>query len=128
MEKLTLKFRRPRVGEIVTDKTPPARETSLHDTYKVDKAKYRFMWVKRLVALGPTKVVVNGQVFEVPEGHAWLQGDNRDVSADSRQFGPVPISAITGRLVARIYPRSRMARLPPSLDLHPNIQQGPEGR
>jgi signal peptidase I len=33
-------------------------------------------------------------------GQTWMMGDNRNVSYDSRGFGPVPQSAITGRVVA----------------------------
>jgi len=36
-------------------------------------------------------------VHVVPQGHLFLLGDNRDHSADSREFGFVPVSAIVGR-------------------------------
>ena len=32
-------------------------------------------------------------------GQTWMLGDNRNVSYDSRGFGPIPQSAITGRVV-----------------------------
>jgi len=35
--------------------------------------------------------------FVVPEGDLFLMGDNRDYSQDSREFGPVPRSHVTGR-------------------------------
>lgn len=38
------------------------------------------------------------QSTSVPEAHLWLLGDFRDMSKDSRSFGPVPLSAVVGRI------------------------------
>ncbi|TRM61481.1 peptidase S24/S26A/S26B/S26C, partial [Schizophyllum amplum] len=38
----------------------------------------------------------------VPEGHVWLAGDNLAWSRDSRVYGPVPMSLIAGKIVARV--------------------------
>lgn len=35
----------------------------------------------------------------VPPGELWLMGDNRDQSEDSREFGPVAVSAVEGHPV-----------------------------
>ena len=45
----------------------------------------------------------------VPEGYVWVLGDNRPVSADSREFGLVPIELVRGRVCARIWPPARVA-------------------
>jgi signal peptidase I len=40
----------------------------------------------------------------VPPGRIFVLGDNRASSIDSRRFGPVAVSAVTGRVLARIWP------------------------
>jgi signal peptidase I len=44
------------------------------------------------------------QIVTVPTGCVWLEGDNPNNSADSRNYGPVPAALIQGRVLARIWP------------------------
>ncbi|KAK0742274.1 peptidase S24/S26A/S26B/S26C, partial [Apiosordaria backusii] len=43
-------------------------------------------------------------MLQVPEGHAYLVGDNLSVSRDSRLFGPVPLALIRGKVIASMHP------------------------
>ncbi|PNY26512.1 Mitochondrial inner membrane protease subunit 1 [Tolypocladium capitatum] len=40
----------------------------------------------------------------VPEGHCWIVGDNLPASRDSRQFGPLPLALVQGKIVAKVLP------------------------
>lgn len=46
------------------------------------------------------------QRVEVPLGHLWLQGDNKDNSTDSRDYGPVPYGLIRGKVFVKVWPPS----------------------
>jgi signal peptidase I len=43
----------------------------------------------------------------VPPGELLVLGDNRAASVDSRDFGPVPVGSVTGRVVLRLWPWRR---------------------
>ena len=42
--------------------------------------------------------------YSIPEDHVWLEGDCPPFSLDSRQYGPIPMSWIRGRLLLRLWP------------------------
>jgi signal peptidase I len=43
----------------------------------------------------------------VPAGDVFVLGDSRDGSIDSRIFGSVPVSAVSGRVILRLWPLVR---------------------
>jgi len=59
--------------------------------------------VKRVTALPgetfPPEALRNPERDKVPPGRLFVMGDNREHSEDSRDFGPVPIRSVIGRVL-----------------------------
>ncbi|MCA9381373.1 signal peptidase I [Candidatus Dojkabacteria bacterium] len=51
-----------------------------------------------------TKLVNNGPSVTLSDTEFFLMGDNRDVSYDSRELGPIDISKIKGKVVLKFWP------------------------
>ena len=124
-EKVSYYFRTPEQGEIVTFKDPDEAGRTL---------------IKRCIAVGGQTVdLQNGVVYvdneplseeytnakpsyplnsarvsypyTVPEGYIWVMGDNRDHSQDSRYFGAVPVSSVSGRAFFTYWPLNSIGLL-----------------
>jgi signal peptidase I len=129
----------PSHGEIVIIDSRTDRSRTLWDKLIesplvsiVIREKNDYMWVKRVIGLPGDSleyregsVVRNGEILneeyilesmnspfdpvQVPEGHLFVMGDNRNRSSDSRTIGPVPVSNIQGRVLLRFYPLDKIS-------------------
>jgi len=64
----------------------------------------------------PLEVGEDADMTQVPEGHIWVEGDNVPWSRDSREYGPIALGLVTGKVIARIWPLSRFQLVRNSLE------------
>jgi signal peptidase I len=124
--KFTYKIRDPQRGDVVVFHSPKNPDIE---------------YIKRVIGLpgdtilisGP-KVFVNGSLINEPYisaptqllpnnfvkenepvtvslGEIFVMGDNRPRSADSREFGPIPISSVVGHVFYRYFPANRVGNI-----------------
>eukprot|EP00878_Enallax_costatus_P006487 GHUV01006801.1.p1 GENE.GHUV01006801.1~~GHUV01006801.1.p1 ORF type:complete len:156 (+),score=26.43 GHUV01006801.1:745-1212(+) len=90
---------RVQVGDVIISTRPIAADENI---------------IKRITAMEGQTVVFfkpgdpSPVPVKVPPGHVWLQGDNLTCSRDSREYGPVPLALLKGRVVAQLYPNVKL--------------------
>ncbi|KAK3143125.1 hypothetical protein QOZ80_4BG0358710 [Eleusine coracana subsp. coracana] len=74
---------------------------------------HRDLNVKRLIALPGDWIQVpeKQEIRQIPEGHCWVEGDNAGVSWDSREYGPVPLGLMHGKVTHVVWPPNRIGRV-----------------
>ncbi|GJE85778.1 signal peptidase I family protein [Phanerochaete sordida] len=58
-----------------------------------------------IICVDPTgRLAPSTEHVVIPKGHVWFIGDNAEMSRDSRQYGPVSMGLIRGKLMAKVWP------------------------
>ncbi|MEX0918596.1 MAG: signal peptidase I [Candidatus Paceibacterota bacterium] len=124
VDELSYHFREPKRGEVIVFRYPE------------DPAKF---FIKRVIGLPGESVVIQDNQLSIIKGNQvitpdepyvrheapyqntkinlgadqyFVMGDNRDVSSDSRVWGPLTAKLIKGRAFLRLFPLSEMTVLP----------------
>ena len=48
---------------------------------------------------------------EIPPGHIWIEGDNKENSKDSRDFGPISLALVEGIVRYRVFPLDKINKV-----------------
>ena len=91
-------LREPRKGEIILVDNP----------FKDATLVKRVLYTETEMAEFYSKRTDRIEKVYVPPGHVWIEGDNKDHSKDSRDFGPISICAVQGVVRARLWPPHRI--------------------
>ncbi|MCJ1309715.1 hypothetical protein MMC25_003375 [Agyrium rufum] len=81
---------------------------ALHPTFPGVEISKRVLGMPGDFIVTEAEGMPKGSMIQIPEGHCWLEGDNKPYSRDSRIFGPVPLALIRGKVIARVRPLSQM--------------------
>lgn len=133
VDEITYRFEDPKRGDVIVLQPPVKEKQNSH-------------FIKRIIGLPGETIIVKGNVVTVknadhPDGFTinepyiqfesnreathtllsdeyFVMGDNRQVSSDSRIWGPLKRDAITGRAFMRLYPFNQIAMFPGAATLN----------
>ncbi len=125
--KVLYKLREPRRGDVIIFKSPsnpeidyikriiglPGDTVSLKDnTIHVNGVAVDEPYLRPATAIFGGSYLAENEEVIVPEGEYFVLGDNRPHSADSREFGPVPLEDFIGKAFLRYWPSSKLGIIP----------------
>ena len=127
---LTYRFRNPQRGEVIIFHPPnnknndlikrviglPGEKIKIENStvtiynnehpngFILDESAYLDPTIKTVASTSSISPTKEGRVVDVPEGHYFVMGDNRQNSSDSRSFGFVDFNEIIGKGFVRYWP------------------------
>lgn len=120
--KVLYKFRAPRRGDVVIFKSPRNKEVDYikriiglpgdtvglkGNAFWVNGVKIEEPYLEPGVEIFGGSYLQEDQEITVPPDLYFVAGDNRPHSADSREFGPIPIEDVIGVAILRYWPFSK---------------------
>ncbi|KAI0398308.1 LexA/Signal peptidase [Xylariaceae sp. FL0594] len=84
-------------GDYVLLNSPPLASAVKLDLVDVEQQQHAVVAVDRA-----GRAVGRENMIQVPKGHCYLVGDNLPWSRDSRDFGPIPLALIRGKVTAKV--------------------------
>jgi len=121
--KITYKLRPIQRGDIVVFKEPRRHEIEYikrviglpgdqimvrSNIVYLNNLPLKEAYINHATPLIPNGFLIEGVPITVPQNFVFVMGDNREVSSDSREFGPVQMSSIVGQVFYRYYPFNKI--------------------
>lgn len=118
-DKISYRFGEPERGDVVVFKAPPLLKEEyikriiglpgdeviiLDGTVYINNEELKEEYIPDDFYNYPAKFIAEGQPITVPDENYFVMGDNREHSYDSRNFGFVAKSTITGRAWVMYWP------------------------
>ena len=129
--KITYKFRDMKKGDIVVFRSPTNPDIEfikriiglsgdkimvLDGKVSVNDIQLTENYIPSTTPLAHNGFLKNGIPIIVPQDHIFVLGDNREVSSDSRIFGPIPISSLIGQVFYRYFPIGKIGSFKNPID------------
>jgi signal peptidase I len=120
--KIAYKLGEPKRGEVIIFKSPSNKEIDYikriiglpgdrvklsNNSFYVNDQKVEEPYLPEGIITSPGTFLHEDEEITVPEGEYFVSGDNRPHSSDSREFGPIPLKDIIGRVLLRYWPPNR---------------------
>ena len=122
-DKLSYFKGKPQRGDVIVFHAPPPNDSDfikriigmpgetiiLKDGYVyVDGRQLPEMYLPSTFSTSEKSFLRNGVPYKIPPGYYMAFGDNRNFSADSREFGPISAKSIVGRAFFVYWPPDRV--------------------
>lgn len=119
--KIAYKFEEPKRHDVIVFKAPKNKDVNYikrviavpgdrmmisDNAVYVNGVKLDEPYVASKTILYPGWFLRDGLEITIPENHVFAMGDNRSQSSDCREFGPVPMDDVVGKVVYRLFPVS----------------------
>lgn len=118
-DKVTYRRRLPQYGDVIVFKAPmnesfdfikrviatPGQSVKVtNGKVFIDGKMLPEPYLPESYETAPGEFLQDGEEYTVQDGEVMAFGDNRDHSSDSRDWGPVPLRNITGKVFFRYWP------------------------
>ncbi len=133
VDEISYRFREPKRGEVIVFNNPynpsqrfikriiglPGEKVKLKEG-KIIISNKKGEFVLDESSYLPVSIKTTPKMFDeitLRENEYFVLGDNREVSVDSRNFGPLPRKNIIGRVIIRAWPFNKLSIFENGLDL-----------